>query len=67
MVVVVGVLLVVAAGVAFAAASDGPDTPVSSGPITGDLPPDDGAPQVVEPRPGMADVYVEAVRHRDGR
>ena len=57
MIVVVGMLVVVATGAAFAAATGGPDTPVSSGPITGDPPPDDGGPQVVEPRPGMADVY----------
>lgn len=57
LIVVIGVLVVVAAGAAFAAATDGPDTPVSSGPITGDPPPDDGGPQVVEPRPGMADVF----------
>ena len=56
MIVVVGVLVVVAAGAAFAAATDGPDTPVSSGPITGNLPPDDGGPLIVEPRPGMAGV-----------
>jgi hypothetical protein len=57
LIVVIGVLLVVAAGVAFAAATDGPDTPVSSGPITGSPLPDDGGPVVVEPRPGMADVF----------
>jgi hypothetical protein len=56
MIAVVGVLVVVAAGAAFAVATDGPDTPVSSGPITGD-PPDDTGPLVVEPRTGMADVY----------
>jgi len=56
MIVVIGVLVVVAAGAAFAAATDGPDTPVSSGPITANPPPHDGGPQVVEPRPGMADV-----------
>ena len=56
MIVVIGVLVVIGAGAAFAAATDGPDTSVSSGPITGSPPPDDGGPQVVEPRPGMADV-----------
>ena len=56
MIAVVGVLVVVAAGAAFAVATDRPDTPVSSGPITGN-PPDDTWPVVVEPRPGMADVY----------
>ena len=63
LIVVIGVLVVVAAGAAIAAATDGPDTPVSSGPITGDPPPDDGGPMVVEPRPGMADVVREAIRH----
>ena len=56
-IVVVGVLVVVAAGAAFAAAHDGPDTPVSSGPLPSEPPPDDGGPVVVEPRPGMADVF----------
>jgi hypothetical protein len=56
LIVVVGVLVVVAAGAALASALDDPDTPVSSGPITGDPPPGNG-PMVVEPRPGMADVY----------
>jgi hypothetical protein len=53
---VIAVLVVVAAGAAIAA-STGPDTPVSSGPITGDQPPVDPGPMIVEPRPGMADVY----------
>lgn len=53
---VVAVLVVVAAGAAIAA-STGPDTPVSSGPITGDPPPVDPGPTIVEPRPGMADVF----------
>ena len=53
---VIAVLVVVAAGAAIAA-STGPDTPVSSGPITGDPPPVDPGPMIVEPRPGMADVY----------
>ena len=52
---VIAVLVVVAAGAAIAA-STGPDTPVSSGPITGDPPPVDPGPMIVEPRPGMADV-----------
>ena len=53
---VIAVLVVVAAGAAIAA-STGPDTPVSSGPITGDPAPVDPGPMVVEPRPGMASVY----------
>ena len=57
LIVVIGVLVVVAAGAALAAATDGPDTPVSSEPISGDPPPGDGGPVVVEPRPGMADVF----------
>lgn len=52
----IGVLVVVAAGAAIAASND-PDAPVSSGPITGDPPPVDTGPTIVEPRPGMADVY----------
>jgi hypothetical protein len=57
LIVVVGVLVVVAAGAALASAIDDPDTPVSSGPITGAPPPGGGGPMVVEPRPGMVDVY----------
>ena len=53
---VITVLVVVAAGAAIAA-STGPDTPVSSGPITGDPPPVGPGSMIVEPRPGMADVY----------
>ena len=53
---VIAVLVVIAAGAAIAASND-PDTPVSSGPITRGEPPIDGGPTVVEPRPGMADVY----------
>ena len=56
LIVVIGVLVVVAAGAAIAASTGGPDTPVSSGPITGNPPPDDGGPVIVEPRPGMAGV-----------
>ncbi len=52
----IAVLVVVAAGAAIAA-SRGPDSPVSSGPITGDPAPVDPGPMVVEPRPGMAGVY----------
>jgi hypothetical protein len=55
----IAVLAVAIAGAAIAAANDGPDTPVSSGPIT-DVPPPDGGPLVVEPRPGMAGVYARA-------
>ncbi len=54
---VIAVLVVVAAGAAIAA-STGPETPVSSGPIIGDPAPVDPGPMVVEPRPGMADVYI---------
>ena len=53
----IAVLVVVATGAAIAASTGDPDTPVSSGPITGDEPPADGGPQLVEPRPGMAGVY----------
>jgi len=53
---VIAVLVVVAAGAAIAASND-PETPVSSGPITGEQPPVDSGPIVVEPRPGMAGVY----------
>lgn len=56
LIAVVAALLVTAAGAAIAASSNDPDTPVSSGPI-GDQPPGDDGPIVVEPRPGMADVY----------
>ena len=56
LIVVIGVLVVVAAGAAIAASTSGPDSPVSSGPITGNPPPDDGGPLIVEPRPGLADV-----------
>jgi hypothetical protein len=50
------VVSVVVLGAAFAANGADPDSPVSSGPITG-RPPDDGSPQVVEPRSGMVDVF----------
>lgn len=52
----VAVVAVAITGAAIAAANDDRDTPVSSGPITGDPPSAEG-PIVVEPRPGMADVY----------
>ncbi|MGZ8580134.1 MAG: hypothetical protein ACXWW9_02480 [Actinomycetota bacterium] len=52
----IAVLLVVAVGAAFAASTGDPDAPVSSGP-SDDLPPGDGEPVLVEPRPGMTDVY----------
>jgi hypothetical protein len=63
------VLVVVAMGAAFAVSiGGGPDAPVSSGPITG--PPNDGEPLLVEPRPGMVDVYprpfASAAPGRDG-
>ena len=50
-------LTVVAVGSAFAASTrDDPDEPVSSSPVTGP-PPADGRPQLVEPEPGLADVF----------
>jgi hypothetical protein len=53
----IAALLVVAAGAAIAASTGDPDEPVSSGPITDDPDQDDGGPVLVEPTPGMADVY----------
>jgi hypothetical protein len=53
---VIAVLVVLAVGIAIAVSS-GPDTAVSSGPITREEPPIDGGPTIVQPRPGMADVY----------
>lgn len=53
---VIAVLVVLAVGTAIAASS-GPDTAVSPAPIRRDEPPIDGGPTIVQPRPGMADVY----------
>ena len=53
----IAVLLVVVAGVAIAASTADPDTPVASGPITDDPGPGDEGPVLVEPRPGMAGVH----------
>ncbi|HEX7248504.1 MAG TPA: hypothetical protein VF351_10445 [Actinomycetota bacterium] len=53
---IIAVLAIAIVGAAIAAANDDPDTPVTTGPIPGDPPPAAG-PTVVEPRPGMADVY----------
>lgn len=53
----IAVLLVVVAGAAIAASTGDPDEPVSSGPIADDPDHGDGGPVLVEPRPGMADVY----------
>jgi hypothetical protein len=50
------VLVLVMVGAAVAGSSP-PDDPVSSGPLPADPPPVDTGPQLVEPRPGMADVY----------
>jgi hypothetical protein len=57
-VAVIAALLVAATGAAIAASTGGPDTPVSSDPTGGGPPPPGGGgPVVVEPRPGMVDVY----------
>jgi len=53
----IAVLLVVVAGAAIAASTGDPDEPVDSGPITDDPDQGDGGPVLVEPTPGMADVY----------
>ena len=53
----IAVLLVVVAGAAIAASTGDPDEPVSSGPISDDPDQGDGGPLLVEPTPGMADVY----------
>jgi hypothetical protein len=53
----IALLLVAVAGAAIAVSTGDPDEPVSSGPITDDPDQDDGGPVLVEPRPGMADVY----------